>query len=226
MAIFSIASFSTLASADIIEIAANGVTDFFGNQNAVADAGDAGGLLFDEARAGGGDTAAQANFNPARSLVGVNGTNNNFASGLTTGTPGTVTFTGLGFALRGGTTATQAQVTIIYLGADGNVGADDVTVGTVTDSINFGATGEYAWEFDNSLQFAWDGLNDRFRFELRGLGGNLRFKQRAVNESPSGQGGLTLSVGGNYSAAIPEPASGAAVFCCMMMGAAIRRRKV
>ena len=181
-------------------------------------------MLFDEARAGGGDTAAQAAFNPTRSLVGVNGSNDNFAAGLATGNAGAVTFSGVGFALRGGTTATEAQLTIRYLGADGNFGsADDEVVGTVTDSINFTATGEYAWRFDNSLQFDWDGLNDRFRFELVGLDGNLRFKQRAVNESPSGQGGLTFSVGGSFSA-VPEPTS-AGLCCGLLLFTATRRRR-
>lgn len=220
----AIALTSSFVTADLIEIAPNGITDFFGNQDMTADAGDAAGLLFDEARGGGGDTAAQAAFNPTRSLVGVNGNNDNFAAGLTTGNAGAVTFSGVGFALRGGTTASEAQLTIRYLGADGVFGnADDVTIGTVSDSINFTVTGEYAWQFDNNLQFNWDGLNDRFRFEIVGLDGNLRFKQRSVGESPSGQGGLTLSVGGNFSA-IPEPAS-SALCCGLMLFAAARRRR-
>lgn len=206
-----------------IAVAPNGVTDFFGNQNTVADAGDAAGLIFDEARTGGSDTPAQAAFNPTRDLVANAGTNDNWAAGLTTGTPGTIEFTGLGFALRGGTTATQATVNIVYLGADGNFGgADDELVGTVTDSVNFGATAEYAWSFDTPLSFAWDGLNDRFRFELSGDDGNLRFKQRSVGESPSGQGGLTFSVAGSFTP-IPEPTT-LALGVLGWLGIATRRR--
>ena len=209
------------AVAATIAVAPNGVTDFFGNQNTVADAGDAAGLLFDETRTGGGDTAAAATFNPQRFLQGVSGTNSNWAVGLPTGNPGTVEFTGLGLALRGGTTATLASVNILYLGADGNFGgADDELVGTVTDSLNFTATGEYAWSFDTPLQFAWDGLNNRFRFELSGDNGNLRFKQRPVNESPSGQGGLTMSVAGSF---IPEPTT-LALGALGLLGIVSRRR--
>ncbi len=214
----------SMVSADTIVTAPNGVTDFFGNQNGVADAGDASGLLFDEARAGGGDTAAQVNFTPSRFLSSVAGTNDNWAAGLATGTPGTIEFTGLGFALRGGTTATEASATIIYLGADGAVGGgDDETVGMVTDNLNFAATSEYAWSFSNPLQFQWDGMNNRFRFELSGTNGNLRFKQRPVNESPSGQGGLTLSVGGSFTA-IPEPSS-MLVLGIAALPIALRRKK-
>lgn len=210
------------AVAATIAVAPNGVTDFFGNQNTVADAGDAAGLLFDEARTGGGDTAAQTAFNPARDLVSVAGTNDNWAAGLPIGTPGTIEFTGLGLPFRGGTTASAVSVNIIYLGADGGTGGtDNELVGTVTDNINFTATGEYAWSFDTPLQFAWDGLNDRFRFELSGIGGNLRFKQRAANESPSGQGGLTLSVGGNF--VVPEPTT-LALGALGLLGIVARRR--
>ena len=194
------------AGAATIAVAPNGITDLFGNQNTVADAGDAAGLLFDEARTGGGDNTTSA-LNPARTLEGVSGTNSNWAAGLTPGTAGTIDFTGFGFALSGGgTTASSVSLNIIYLGADGGTGGtDNELVGTVTDTLNFTGAGEYGWVFDTPLQFAWDGLNNRFRFEISGIGGNLRFKQRPVGDSPSGQGGVTLSVGGSF--VVPEPSS-------------------
>ncbi len=96
-------------------------------------------------------------------------------------------------------TATQVSLNIVYLGADGNVGGtDDEVVGSVTDNLNYTGAGEYAWPFDNPLPFAWDGLNNRFRFEISGDDGFLRFKQRPVGESPSGQGGIVLSVGWEF----------------------------
>lgn len=216
--------FANPLSADTIAIATNGITDFFGNQNAIADAADASGLLFDEARTGGGDSAAAMNFNPARSLVGVAGANDNWADGLAVGSSATIAFSGIGVALRGGTTATTARINIVYLGADGAANtADDEVVGSVEDSLNFTGTGEYAWAFDNELQFNWDGANDRFRFELTGLDGNLRFKQRSANESPSGQGGLTMSVGGRVIT-IPEPSAAFAIFGAFLSVSMVRRR--
>ena len=192
------AGYSGLVSADEINIAKNGITDFFGNQDGVADAGDADGLLFDEARTGGGDTATQNAFSPARFLVANEGTHNNWSSGLTIGEAGTITIDGMGFALRGGTTATIVTITVIYLGEDGAVGtADDEIVGVATDDLNYSVVAEYAWRFTTPMTFDWDGLNNRFRFEMTGIDGTLRFKQRPMNESPSGQGGLTLSVAGS-----------------------------
>ena len=218
--------FVSTARCDTIVVAPFGVTDFFGNQDMSADAGDASGLLFDETRAGGGDTSAAAAFSPSRFLQANSGANDNWASGLPNGQAGVVTFTGLGFALRGGTTATMMSVNIIYLGADGAVGGgDDETVGAVSDSLVFGSTSEYAWRFADPLQFNWDGMNNRFRFELSGDDGNLRFKQRPANESPSGQGGLTLSVGGSFApTVIPEPSS---ILVVGMVSAAglVRRRR-
>ncbi|MEM8944446.1 MAG: hypothetical protein AAGD11_04620 [Planctomycetota bacterium] len=197
-------------SADLI--VPGNVTDLFGNESGVADAGDASGLLFDEARTGAVDTAAATNFNPSRSLDGVAGTNDNWATGLSTGTAGTVTFTGLGLVLRGGTTASQIDLNIVYLGNNGNFGGgDDELVGTVSESLSFSSTAEYVWKFDTPLTFNFDGTEteNNFRFELSTGGtGNLRFKSRPVNESPSGQGGLPLSVGGSFApVAVPEPSS-------------------
>lgn len=183
--------------ADDIIIAPDGVTDFFGNGNGVADEADAAGLLFDECRTGGGDTAAQAAFNPSRFLLSNEGSNENWAAGLTTGMPEEITITGLGLPFRGGTTATIVSVTITYLGADGAVGGvDDEIVGIRTDDLDYSVVQEYAWQFTDPMVFAWDGLNTRFRISMTGIDGNLRFKQRAANESPSGQGGLPLSVAG------------------------------
>jgi hypothetical protein len=149
----SVTVFASVTQADVISNVGN-VTDFFGNQNSVADAGDALGLLFDEARTGGGDTAASSSFSPARVLAGVAGTNSNWAAGLPTGSAGTISFTGLGFALRNDTTATEASLNIIYLGANGAVGGgDDQVVGSVTDSLQYGSVGEYGWRFDNPIEF-------------------------------------------------------------------------
>ena len=173
------------------------MTDFFGNGDGIADQNDASGLLFDECRTGGGDTAAQAAFNPSRFLVLNDGANSNWAAGVTVGAPDQITFTGLGLPLRGGTTATIVSVTITYLGADGAVGGvDDEIVGIRTDDLQFSVVQEYAWRFTEPLVFDWDGLNNRFRISMTGIDGNLRFKQRPVNESPSEQGGLPVSVAG------------------------------
>ncbi|MCA9234416.1 MAG: autotransporter-associated beta strand repeat-containing protein [Planctomycetales bacterium] len=201
---FSLATWSHGPGAVAATIVPGDVTDYFGNQNAAPDAGDAAGLLFDEARTGGGDTAAAAAFSPARILDGVSGVNNNWATGLSPGLAGAVTFTGLGFPLRGGTTATTMDLTISYLGADGVLGGiDDVVVGTVSNELSFSVTSEYVWEFDTPLSFDWDGLATNFRFEISGSDGagnplDLRFKSRPVGESPSGQGGIPLSVGGSF----------------------------
>ena len=184
--------------ADDIVIADNGITDFFGNGNGMSDEADSSGLLFDEARTGGGDTAAQGSFNPSRFLEPNPGANSNWADGLTIGEGGEIEIAGLGFALRGGTTATIATVTVTYLGADGAVGGDDdEIVGIRTDDLVYTEVAEYAWKFTDPMIFDWDGMNNRFRFSMTGIDGNLRFKQRAVNESPSGQGGITMSVAGN-----------------------------
>lgn len=194
------------------------VTDAFGNGNGSPDAGDAAGLLFDEARTGGSDTGSQTAFNPVRGLVGVSGTNSNWATGLPVGTAGTVTFTGLGLPLRGDTAASHIDVTIVYLGPNGsfdNSGGDDVIIGTRSDRIGLSGTAEYVWQFTEPLSFNWDGEQNNFRFELRGNDGagtaqNLRFKSRPVNESPAGFGGIPMSVAGNF-VAVPEP-SGFAFF--------------
>ena len=224
MLIMMLSCFSVRGVADTIDVAANGVTDFFGNQNGVADSGDATGLLFDEVRTGGGDSAAAMSFSPSRFLEANGGANDNWATGLVNGTAGIVRFTGIGVALRGGTTATEATLNIVYLGADGNVGGtDDVLVGSATDSLNYSTTNEYAWRFTDPFEFSWDGQNNRFRFELFGNDGNLRFKQRPANESPSGQGGITLSVGGTFTA-IPEPGSGFALIALAVIGTARRQR--
>ncbi|MCA9234418.1 MAG: hypothetical protein KDA44_03055 [Planctomycetales bacterium] len=210
-------------------IVAGDVTDSFGNENMMPDAGDAAGLLFDEARTGGGDTAAAAVFNPVRSLDAVSGTNDNWADGLSPGAAGSVTFTGLGFPLRGGTTATRIGLTIKYLGADGVFGGtDDEVVGSVSDDLNFSPTSEYVWKFDAPLSFDWDGLATNFRFEISGLDGDLRFKSRPASESPSGAGGLPLSVGGSFTrTGVPEPCSLAlAAFSVAGVGiVALRKRR-
>lgn len=191
----------THVAAEDIVIATNGITDFFGNNDGMADAADAAGLLFDEARTGGGDTAAQATFNPSRFLVPNEGANDNWADGLLTGEAREITIDGLGFAFRGGTTATIVSVTITYLGADGMVGGvDDEIVGVRTDTLDYSVVSEYAWRFTEPMVFDWDGLNTRFRFAITGIDGNLRFKQRSINESPSEQGGITMSVAGNMGA--------------------------
>ncbi len=184
--------------ADEINIATDGITDFFGNGDGIVDDNDAGGLLFDEARTGGGDTAAQGSFNPSRFLEPNAGSNDNWADGLVPGTGGMITITGLGLPFRGGTTATIVTVTVTYLGADGMVNTnDDEIVGIATDDLNYSVVGEYAWQFTTPMEFDWDGLNNRFRFAITGIDGNVRFKSRPVNESPSGQGGIPMSVGGS-----------------------------
>ena len=202
-ALVAVFIFCTNAPGDEINIAPDGVTDFFGNGNGVADEADAAGLLFDEARTGGGDTATQNSFTPSRFLEPNAGTNSNWAAGLVPGAPATITVDGMGFALRGGTTATIMSVTVIYLGADGAVGtADDEIVGIATDDLNYSSVNEYAWRFSAPMKFEWDGLNNRFRFEMTGIDGALRFKQRPTNESPSGQGGLTISVAGSMASEV------------------------
>ena len=210
IAITAAVIFANTATANLVT--PGNVTDTFGNGNGSADAGDAAGLLFDEARTGGSDTGSQTAFNPVRRLVGVAGTNSNWATGLPLGSAGTVTFTGLGLPLRGDTAASHIDVTIVYLGPNGsfdNSGGDDVVVGTRSDRIGLSGTTEYVWEFTEPLSFNWDGEENNFRFELRGNDGagtaqNLRFKSRPSNESPAGFGGIPMSVAGNF-VAVPEP---------------------
>lgn len=199
----------SLANAAKADIVAGNVTDFFGNKNTVSDAGDASGLLFDEARTGGSDSSNFTSVNLTRKLDAVSGTNNNWAAGLSTGTAGTLTFSGLGFAFPGsGVTASQLDLTIRYLGADATFNtSDDEVVGFRSNPLSYSGANEYVWEFDTPLTFGWDGAAKSFRFELSTSGtGNLRFKTRPANESPSGQTGVVLSVGGNF-VAVPEPTS-------------------
>jgi len=224
-----------LFSADFVAadtIVTGNVTDFFGNGMGDADSGDAGGLLFDEARTGGGDSNTAASINVTKNLVSSDGgPNGNWAAGLPIGTPSSVTFTGLGLVFRGGTTATNVDVTIRYLGADGTFNtADDEIVGTASDPLSYVNVSESVWNFSDPMIFAWDGGSDAFRFELTGsdaLGdpADLRFKQQGVANSASGQGGLVMSVGGSV-VAVPEPLSLAVISCLGLCTLSRRRKRV
>ena len=57
--------------------------------------------------------------------------------------------------------------------------------------------------FDTPMVATIDGVNDRFRFDLVSTG-TMRLKGWSIAESPSGQFGPKLSVGGSF---VPEPAS-------------------
>lgn len=155
-------------------------------------------LLDDVTPTSGQDTSTSMMFSPSRNL--------NVPTGMG---PTEVTITGIGLNPRGGTAATEETVTVevVYLGADASAaGTDNVSLGTRTATLQYlGAVTEYTAVFDTPIVGMTDGVEDRFRFFI-GSTGNLRFKSWNATQSPSGQNGLKLSVGGS-AAVIPEPTS-------------------
>lgn len=153
-------------------------------------------LLDDVTASGGGDSATVSSANLDRNLS------------ITTGAaPQTLTIEGISFNLRGGTSTTEQTVSveIIYFGNDGsfNSTADNVNVGTATATLTFVATDQYTAVFDTPLESTFVATDNRFRFNISSTG-SLRFKTFTTSESPSGQGGVKVSVGGT---SIPEPGS-------------------
>ena len=157
-------------------------------------------LLDDVTPTGGGDTPVQSNFAPPRSLAINTGTGDQI-----------VTITGIGLNVRPGTSTTAQTVTVnvTYLGADGTLGgsADNVDFGSASATLQFaGTVDQYTAVFDTPLTAQIDAANDRFLFEISTTG-DLRLKTHpTAGDSPSGQAGLKLSVGGS-SQAVPEPGS-------------------
>ncbi|NDV61635.1 hypothetical protein G0Q06_04150 [Puniceicoccales bacterium CK1056] len=123
-------------------------------------------FLLDDAATGGTDTTTSDLF--AKRVLGVN-----------QGIDGSeVTITGIGWACAGAaaTTATEATVTITYLGADGTYGTgDDIDFGTHTAAFNFAGAGEYFWAFDYPLTGTIDGSVPEFRIYIA-ADGNIRYK--------------------------------------------------
>jgi arylsulfatase A-like enzyme len=102
-----------------------------------------------------------------------------------------VSLVGLAWASSAsGTTATSATVTFTDYGPDNTFGTgDDVVVGTVTDTLNFGDAGVYVWVFDSPVNFSAQGDGLRIRITSDG---NIRRK----TTSGGSQGAVKLSIAG------------------------------
>lgn len=122
--------------------------------------------------------------------------------------PVDLTFTGIGFNPRGGTSTSVENVTVTlrYLGADATFNtSDDVVLGSRSATLQYnGTVTQYTAVFDEPIIGQIDGAEDRFRITLFSSG-NMRFKTWNAGQSPSGQAGIKLSLGGTAIAAIPEP---------------------
>ena len=127
--------------------------------------------FFDTAAIGGSDTTAAASVSFDRSFgtlnVGANGSQ--------------VSVRGIGWASGGASAFNVTNVigTITYLGADGtNGGGDDVIIGKVTNNVTPSSlAGEWVWLFDSPVTQVIDGLSNRFRINMTGVGtGTMRFK--------------------------------------------------
>lgn len=192
--------FSLATACVAVAVASLGATSAFGAAMFVAGADPTttfANLLLDDVTPGTGqDTSTATAFNPSRDLAVPTG------SGATE-----VTITGIGLNPRGGTATTEETVSIevIYLGADASAaGTDNVSLGTETATLQYlGSVNEYSAVFDNPIVGITDGVEDRFQFRISSTG-NLRFKTWNAAQSPSGQNGLKLSVGGS-ARVIPEP---------------------
>ena len=172
-------------------------------------------LLDDVTPTTGGDSATATSFNPQRNLD------------IPTGSgPVEVTITGLGLNPRGGTSTNVETVSIevIYLGADGGTGGtDNVSLGTETATLQYGGVvDEYTAVFDNPLVATLDGVEDRFQFRISSTG-NMRFKVWNPTQSPSGQNGIKMSVGGT-AVVIPEPTT-IALGTVGLIGVVVCRRR-
>ncbi|MEM9754057.1 MAG: PEP-CTERM sorting domain-containing protein [Planctomycetota bacterium] len=157
-------------------------------------------LLDDVTPSTGQDSATATVFNPGRALA------------ITTDTgPQTVTITGVAFNFRGGTSTAEEDVTVTvtYFGDDGNVGAaaDNIEFGSRVGKLQFDGTDEYTFVFDTPMVGVIPAGDDRFRISISSTG-NMRHKTWNPTQSPSGQNGLKVSVGGT---SVPEPASMALV---------------
>ena len=150
-------------------------------------------FFIDDAAGGGGDfNSSDASFQ------------RDFGA-LNVGSGGTeITVGGIGWASSGsGTAATQATVTITYLGANEAVGGgDDVQIGSaVTDSLAFTGAGEYVWSFGSPISATIDGLGSVFVVNVT-ANGNIRYK--TISNSLLGADNTKISVAGT-SVAVPEP---------------------
>lgn len=172
-------------------------------------------LLLDDVTPGTGqDTSTSMMFSPSRNLDVPTGSG-----------PTEITITGIGLNPRGGTATTEETVTVevVYLGADASAaGTDNVSLGTRTATLQYlGAVDEYTAVFDTPIVGMTDGVEDRFRFFI-GSTGNMRFKTWNTTQSPSGEGGLKLSVGGS-AVVVPEPTA-VALGAIALLGIAVKRR--
>ncbi len=158
-------------------------------------------FFFDSASIGGGDITAASTLSFVRDF------------GILSGSPSTVSITGLGFAASGsGVTALYTTATISFLGANNAVGGgDDVLFGTVGDSLAYTGAGEYAWSFTspllqsinpnvtlNNFQIVFKGYTDNTLVTPA----NLRFK----TTTGTALSAVKLSVAGT-SVVVPEPST-------------------
>ena len=194
-------------------ISSNAATLFAGNiSNLGTD------FLLNAATTGGGDTNAAPTASFTRDLATLGAFN--LGAGGTS-----ISITGFGFAALGGSpiTATQATMTITYLGFDGvSGGGDDVSFGSVTDGVVGNASGStYYWSFDSPLTKTIDGANSIFRFDLTSNAtGNFRFKTTSGTSIVDAK----FSVAGTSTAVlIPEPS--AVLLGALGFLALLRRRR-
>ncbi len=172
-------------------------------------------IFFDDARTGGSDaTINEGQVQVVNRFLDYDGNGTIAAPGV----GGVVEIDSFGFATSGATAANDASevdITIIYLGANENLGAgDDVVLGTQRVGYNHTGGGEYFVDFDTPFTASIDGLGSRYRIEIRTVDNDpvvnesIRFKSRPANEQSFGHQGATMSMSGSYTvAAIPEPSS-------------------
>lgn len=176
-------------------------------------------LLLDDVTSGGGfDTATQTSFNPARDLDIPTGQGDVDIS---------ITGIGLNFRSPTSTALETVTVTITYLGADGGTGGtDNVLLGSQSATLEFlGPVDEYSAVFDTPITGTIDGVEDRFLISISSTG-NMRFKGFTAAQSPSGQNGLKVSVGGTATlvGAVPEPSTALLLGSLVLCACTNRRR--
>ncbi len=143
-------------------------------------------FIFNQASTGGGDNNATA-F--SRTIPGL------FSAGSA------VRLTGIAWASpNAGTSATTVTAVFTEPGADGVFGtADDVVVGTVTDSLVYeGIAGTYVWAFDEAVEFT--SSNGALRVQLNS-DGNVRRK----TTSGTSQDNVKLTLAGTAGSLPPAP---------------------
>ena len=172
-------------------------------------------LVDDVTPSGGGDSSVSSAFNIDRNLDIITGP-----------TAQTLTITGIALNFRTDTSDAPQEITVnvVYFGNDGvySASADNVDLGTRTATLDFGTTDQYTAVFDTPMTAEFIATQNRFRFNITATG-SMRVKTWTAAQSPSGQGGAKLSVGG--TSVVPEPGSMALVGLGGLLVAARRKPK-